>query len=248
MTEVGVIGHWVYPILVIIVAGFVKGVIGMGLPAVGVGLLGLTMLPVRAAAILVVPSSITNIWQLFTGPHLARVVRRLWPMLVGILVGCWVGAGTIAGPNTAKIRMFLGGVLAIYACYGLLARRLRVRPEWEIWMGPLVGIGTGIVTTATGLSMLPLAPYLAGLDNMDRDDMVQSLGLSFTVSTLALGADLLGTGVYDRELLLTSCAALIPAAFGMQIGTYVRGRISPVLFRRCFFGFMLVLGSTLVLR
>ena len=37
-----------------LLAGFVKGVIGMGLPTVSIGLLGLLMTPIQAAAILVV--------------------------------------------------------------------------------------------------------------------------------------------------------------------------------------------------
>jgi len=39
---------------------------------------------------------------------------------------------------------------------------------------------------------------------------------------------------------------VVPSLLGMFIGTYVRGRISPVLFRRCFFAGMLVLGVELV--
>ena len=48
-------------------AGFVKGVIGLGLPTVSIGLLGLLMTPAEAAAILVVPSLVTNIWQAAVG-------------------------------------------------------------------------------------------------------------------------------------------------------------------------------------
>ena len=62
-----------------VLAGFVKGVLGQGLPTVAVGLLSLAMTPVEAASLLVVPSLVTNIWQLALGPNLRPLVRRLWP-------------------------------------------------------------------------------------------------------------------------------------------------------------------------
>lgn len=45
---------------VFLLAGFVKGVIGLGLPTVAVGLLSLVMPPVQAAALLILPSMVTN--------------------------------------------------------------------------------------------------------------------------------------------------------------------------------------------
>jgi len=61
-----------FTLFAFVLAGFVKGVIGMGLPTVLVGLLSLVMSPAQAAALLVVPSLITNIWQFFFGPHGCR--------------------------------------------------------------------------------------------------------------------------------------------------------------------------------
>src|SRR5665647_1609539 len=75
-----------------LLAGFVKGVIGLGLPTVAIGLLGLLMSPAQAAAILVVPSLVTNIWQCVVGGDLLALVRRMWPMLVGICIGTLIGA------------------------------------------------------------------------------------------------------------------------------------------------------------
>ncbi len=64
-----------------LLAGFVKGVIGLGLPTVAIGLLGLLMTPAQAAAILVVPSLVTNIWQCTAGGDVLALVRRMWPLL-----------------------------------------------------------------------------------------------------------------------------------------------------------------------
>ncbi|HEX5866243.1 MAG TPA: sulfite exporter TauE/SafE family protein, partial [Beijerinckiaceae bacterium] len=53
-----------------LLAGFVKGVVGLGLPTVAIALLGLVMTPAEAAALLVLPTFVTNVWQLAAGPRL----------------------------------------------------------------------------------------------------------------------------------------------------------------------------------
>ena len=77
-----------------LLAGTVKGVIGLGLPIVGIGLLSLVMTPAEASALLLVPSLVTNLWQLLTGPAFAALVRRLWGMMGGVVLGTtWLGRG-----------------------------------------------------------------------------------------------------------------------------------------------------------
>ena len=85
-------------------AGLVKGVIGLGLPTVAIGLLALMMAPAQAAALLVVPAFVTNVWQA-AGGRFAALFRRMWPLLLGICAGTWAGAGTshrrrrVVGPD-----------------------------------------------------------------------------------------------------------------------------------------------------
>ena len=86
--------------LVIVLASFlagglVKGVTGLGLPTVAIGLLSVVMLPAKAASILIVPSLVTNLWQMVIGPALGPLVRRLWPMQAGICLGAWAGSGLL---------------------------------------------------------------------------------------------------------------------------------------------------------
>ena len=64
---------------VFFLAGFVKGVIGLGLPTIAMGLLAIVMPPVEAAGLLILPSLLTNAWQMIAGPALRPLLRRLWP-------------------------------------------------------------------------------------------------------------------------------------------------------------------------
>jgi uncharacterized membrane protein YfcA len=228
-------------------AGLVKGVIGLGLPTVAMGLLGLAMPPVEAAAILLVPSLVTNVWQLLAGPCFGALLRRLWPMMAGVVAGTLAGTGVIAGTAAGAAAAFLGAALALYGVVGLAKPRLRVPPAAEPWAGPLVGALTGLVTGATGVFVIPAVPYLGSL-GLDRDDLVQALGLSFTVSTLALAAGLALHGALPLAASAASLLAVLPALVGMWGGAWLRARVRPEAFRLCFFAGLLLLGAELVWR
>ena len=62
-----------------VLAGFVKGVLGQGLPTVAIGVLSLVMSPGEGAALVVIPALLTNIFQGWCGPSLMPLIRRLWP-------------------------------------------------------------------------------------------------------------------------------------------------------------------------
>ncbi|MGX5735505.1 sulfite exporter TauE/SafE family protein [Bosea thiooxidans] len=230
-----------------VLAGFVKGVIGLGLPTIAVGVLGVVMAPAQAAALLAIPNVATNGWQIATGPKLASTLRRLWPMFAAICVGTWAGAGLLQQEKDGAATLWLGLALMLYALVGLKAAKLRVPPAWEGWLSPVIGFATGIVTAATGVFVLPAVPYLQAL-GFDKDELVQALGLSFIVSTLALSLGLIGAGALDMTVAGHSLLALIPALAGMGAGQFIRNRISAGTFRLCFFAGLLALGSYLCWR
>jgi uncharacterized membrane protein YfcA len=233
--------------LVFVLAGLVKGVVGLGLPTVAVGLLGAVMPPAEAAALVVIPSLITNAWQLAAGPALRPLLRRLWLLLAGICVGTWAGSGFLAGGESGWATPALGAALIVYALIGLAAPRLRVPPRAEAWLSPWTGAATGFVTAATGVFVIPAVPFLQALE-LERDDLVQALGLSFTVSTVALGLALARQGALQPSVAGTSLLALLPALVGMLAGQWIRTRVSPATFRLWFFLGLLGLGLHLAAR
>ena len=237
---------WILIGATFLLAGLVKGVIGMGLPTVAMGLLALALPPVEAAAILVVPSLVTNVWQLLAGPRFAALARRLWPMMAAVLLGTIAGAGVLAGNVAGLAKIGLGIALIVYAIVGLAGVRLSVAARHEAWLGPLIGATTGLVTGATGVFVIPAVPYLQAI-GLEKDELIQALGLSFTVSTVALALGLLRVDAWQMGSVWISLLALVPALIGMQAGQWLRQRIAAATFRRVFFAGLLLLGATLAL-
>ncbi|EPK7358513.1 sulfite exporter TauE/SafE family protein [Kluyvera ascorbata] len=240
-------GLYFYLLAVFILAGFVKGVTGMGLPTVSMGLLGIFMpLPV-AAALLVIPSFVTNVLQLFSGPSVGRIIRRLWLMMVLIVLGTVAGASLLIRISPVWSSLGLGMALIIYAVYALISPALTVSTASEKWLSPLIGGLTGLITGATGVFVMPAVPFLQSLA-WSKEELVQALGLSFTVSTVALAIGLYHHNALPMQALTLSLLSIAPALGGMWCGQKVRVRISAKQFRRCFLLFLLVLGGELALR
>ena len=225
----------------LLLAGFIKGVIGLGLPTVSIGLLAVTMQPSRAIAIVIVPAIVTNIWQTFAGPYLRDIIRRLWPLMAGTVIGIWLNAGMLSGPYARYGAIVLGLLLVIYAVVGLSKFSFSVARSNEKWIGGIVGLITGVVSAATGVQVIPSMPFLQAI-GMEKDELVQALGVFFTVATLALAFTLTSAGLLGASTALPGAVAMASAFAGMFIGQAVRSRMQPEAFRRWFLIAMIFLG------
>lgn len=236
-----------YVIFVFAIAGMIKGTIGLGLPAVSMGLMSLVIAPVQAAALLIIPSMVTNIWQLFAEGQVLRLIKRFWTLLLGIIVGSIWSIFPTLGQSNLHSEALLGGMLALYGLYGLWAKQMPNLSTKEKYLSPIVGYLGGALTVATGVVVIPVVPYLQAL-NLKRDDLVQSLGLAFTTSTLCL-AGFLATQTQSMGDLnyAWSFLALVPALIGMWLGKKIRYAISEQRFRQVFFCGLIIFGGYMVL-
>ena len=227
--------------LVFLLAGFVKGVIGLGLPTVSMGLLAVAMAPSRALAIVIVPAVLTNIWQTFVGPHLLDIVRRLWPLMIGTAFGIWLNAGSMTGPYAHDVPIALGVLLVCYAALGLSKVAFTVARRDEKWIGGIVGLVTGVISAATGVQVMPSMPFMQAI-GMEKDELVQALGVFFTVATVTLSFNLTAAGVLTAATALPGAVAMGCSFAGVFLGQAVRSKMPAEAFRRWFLIAMMFLG------
>ncbi|WET39197.1 sulfite exporter TauE/SafE family protein [Citrobacter enshiensis] len=230
-----------------VLAGMVKGVTGMGLPTVAMGILGALVSPVAAAAMLLLPSLISNLFQFGGGGNTRTLLKRLWPMLSMVVVATLLASVWIAGGDTRRTQFALGVALILYALWTLAGKRIRVDPQREKPVSMMVGVVTGLLTGGTGVFVMPAVPWIQSL-GFEKEELVQALGISFTFSTLALALGLWWHGALPVQSVTLSAFAIIPALVGQWIGTRVRRVISPLVFKRCFLLCLMGLGLEMILR
>lgn len=230
-----------------LLAGGVKGVIGLGLPTLSLGLLTATLDLTTAMALLIVPSLVTNIWQAMAGGNARELLRRLWPFLLTATLTVWLGAIALTRIDLALLSVLLGLLLMSYALLSLGGVQLSISRRQETWSGPLMGSVNGILTGMTGSFVVPGVMFLQGI-GLSRDKLVQAMGILFTVSTIALALALHSNSLISLELGLISTIAVVPATIGMVIGQHIRRNLTEARFRRVFFGAILALGVYIVVK
>ena len=233
--------EWGFIAVVFMLAGLVKGVVGLGLPTISMALLAVAMSPAQAAALLILPAFFTNLCQAHPVATLGALLRRIGGMLIGVCVGTVAGAWVLGAPSGQWATAALGAALAAYALWGLFGKPLLVNPASEPWLGPIIGLLTGVVASATGVFGVPAVPYLQAL-GLERDRLIQAMGVFFTVSTVALAVGLSINDSYSPGVAGASLLMLAPALFGMWFGTRLRRVLSPTVFRLWFMISLAALG------
>src|SRR6476619_4902806 len=189
------------------------------------------MPPAQALAIVIVPAIVTNIWQTFGGPYLRDIFRRLWPLLAATATGVCLNAVSLTGTYARYTTIALGLLLAINAIIGLSKFNFTVAPRNEKWVGGIVGLITGMISAATGVQVVPSVPFLQAI-GMEKEELIQALGVFFTVATVTLGFNLTSAGLLTAATALPGAVAIICSFVGMLIGQAVRTRLQPEVFRR----------------
>lgn len=228
-------------------AGAVKGLTGLGLPATSLGLMLLAIDLKQAVVIMLVPLFVTNIWQGLVGGHLGATLKRLWALFGAGIIAIWFAVGVMVAAKTAILTVLLGVILVSYSGFSLATPQIHLPARSEPWLSPLAGALTGMIGGFTGSLAVPAVLYMQAL-GMERRQLIQAMGIWFTLATTAFSISLGGRGALPPELAMVSAGAVLPALAGMELGRRLRERLPELLFRKVFFGVLMALGVYIAAR
>ncbi|HBK76119.1 MAG TPA: hypothetical protein DDZ73_06925 [Gammaproteobacteria bacterium] len=231
----------VFVAAIFLLAGCVKGLIGFGLPTVSIAIIATFLGLIEAMTLMLLPSLITNLWQGLVGGHLIRLIRRCWSMFILGAVFTWFTSSLLSTWNPASFTVILGIVVTFYGLSSLCSFKLSSPGSGESWISPFVGMVSGGITGLTGVFVVPAIGYLQSL-RMEKDELIQAMGLWFTIATLSLAFSLKDHGLFADDLGWISLMAVLPALLGMWVGRILRPKLSESAFRRLFFVGLTLLG------
>lgn len=222
--------------------GFVKGATGAGMPIVAVPVLASFFDVPFAIAIMVVPTIVTNLWQISKfreERHAVLWLKWMWIMAgLGIVAGTWL----LTSVSSDMLSAALGVVVILYIILRLS------RPQWHIKPGtarraaPTAGLISGLLQGATGISAPVSITFLTSIQ-LARPQFVFAISVLFVGFALVQLPVLAFAGVLTWERAAYSALALIPVAVAMPVGGWVGARLSHRAFDRVI---LLVLAAIVI--
>jgi len=228
---------------VFLVAGVVKGFLGIGLPAAAMALLTLFMAPTEAIPLLWLPILATNSLQFFRAQQKADIARSYWLFAIAIFVSIFVTSMFIADYPTALLTVAIGVAMVIFSLNILLGVKLNIGPGkgWQVGFGVVSGALGGI----SSIWSPPVAMYLVARDT-SKERFIGATGFLFLAGCLPLGAGQVVAGIMTLPILLQSVFGLAFVLIGFRIGEALRSTVSQTYFRRAVLIAFLLMGLRLI--
>jgi uncharacterized membrane protein YfcA len=229
----------------LVIAGLVKGVIGVGMPIVAFPMLSMLVDVPTAIMLLSMPLVLSNIPQALEGGFVGQTLWSLAPVLVGMMPGLWIGVTVLLNVDPAAAKIAAGLSVVLVAMLTLLAPKLQIKPRMT---GP-VGLGAGFcggllggIAAASGplVFMFLLAKGLSG------KAFTKQASMFLVVSSVLLASALASSQKFDWRDVLISTLATAPVVAGMLVGQKLRDAVPADAFRPLVVLVVLLSGAQLV--
>jgi uncharacterized protein len=227
--------------------GFVKGIVGIGLPLVATPLLTYGFSLKTAVALMVLPMMTTNLFQAFQGGMFLTSLQRFWPLLATLLVAVSLSTKLLVVLPQQLLCLVVGLVIIVVPSIAQLFPGLRIPPRWEKPSGAVAGLAAGFIGGISGFYGPLIIVYLVWL-RLAEDFFVAAVSLMFFVGAVGLGAGLVGFGVSGTDEVVASGFVCLPCFFGLLLGQKLRVGFSERTFGRLLLVVYYVTGGSFLLK
>jgi hypothetical protein len=228
-----------------VVASAIKGLTGIGFSTSCLPIMALRLDLKIAIPLVIIPSIVSNLVVMVQAGCLREACRRFWPLYLASFPGLLAGLAILVAIDVNAARAILGLVLVVYALWGLINQPLALTTQWERRLKVPIGFFTGVVNGLTGSQVMPVLPYLLAL-NLNKNNFVQAINLSFTLSSLIMLIGVNRLGYLPANNFMVALAGLIPVLTIVYLAGRLQRRLAGSVHRRLVLSFLLVMGVLLL--
>ena len=234
-------------LLAVLLASYVKGVIGFGFPTLSTPIVALFLEPRTAIAVLIFPNLVMDGIQTIRKPGLLETLRRHAMLLLFGVGGTFLGTQLLVWFSSQKLLLILGAFVLVFVAVNASRVSFHVPPRLERYLSPPIGLFAGVLGGVTNVPGLPLVLYFYAL-GMGKDEFIRSIAFSFLVYKTAQLVSVIYFGLMTWPLFGLSALATAMGLGAFWLGLRTQDRVNQVTFNRVVLGFLGILGIWLVIR
>ena len=228
-----------------VIAGAVKGTVGIGLPTVAVGLLSQIIDPRLTVSLVALPIFLTNLYQVWSSGVTLETARRYWVMGAVLVVALWGATFLTASVSSEVLLGVIGVAVVTFAATNLFLTPPPL-PERHDRAGQVAaGIGAGVFGGLTSIWSPPVVTYLIARGT-GKDEFVRATGLMFALGGVPLVLGFWQQGLLDGGVWKLGALLTLPSIAGFALGEVLRRRLDAERFRRLLLWTFLLLGLNLL--
>ncbi len=232
---------------VFLLAGTVKGVLGIGLPTMSISMLAQFVEPRIAIAFLLFPAVITNAWQVYRGGSVMQSARKLWPFVVSMAVVMFIASLFAARASTQTLIAGIGIMVVLWTISSFISAPPQVPPQFDRSVQIFFGVVSGVMGGLTAIWSPPMVMYLVS-SRCEKNDFVRYTGFIVLCGTIPLTVGYIIGGLLDRSLAIASVLMIAPTLLGFSIGEYLREFLGGQQFQRAVLIVFCLMGVNLIRR
>lgn len=230
-----------------LIAGSVKGLVGIGLPTAAISMLTMFIDPRTAIALGLVPIVVANAWQVWTMGDIRGAFARYWVFALTLGVSVFLTILLSAEVSDRVIFLALGVSIVAFAVLNLRFVMPAIPDRFD--RIAQVGLATlgGILGGLSGVWIAPIIMYMSAR-RVQKDEFVRATGLLLFIGSLPFVAAYVQQGFLTAQLAGLSLALVVPTLMGFALGARLRNRLSNEKFRKVLLYVFLLLGLNLLRR
>jgi len=229
----------------LIVAGLLKGIIGVGMPVVALPLLSLFIDIKSAVMLLSMPLILSNVPQALEGGKTGRCLLQLMPVILGMIPGLFLGVRVLLTLNASVAEIIAGLVVMGVGGVTLLGPKLQLQFRLVLPAGITLGFFGGILGAIAAMPG-PLVFIFLLAKGLRGKAFTKEASLYLVVSAGLLAILLTASPQFNWFDVWVSAAATLPVVLGMYVGQHVRDKIEPETFEKLVLIAVIAAGAELL--
>lgn len=231
--------------LAIFAGGVLKGAAGAGAPILAIPALSMVYGVHVAIAVMVVPNTLSNLWQAWQYRRDLPDRAYLAQLVIGAFAGAISGTALLAVAPAWALSLVMAAAVLAYVILRLAQPDFRLPPRLGRALGLPAGFLGGALQGATGISAPASLTYLNAM-RLPRGTFVATVSVLFTAMTVMQGASLIAVDLLPLPLFLGGFVALALVMAGMPVGGWLGRRLSGQAFDRAILILLALLGLRLL--